>query len=455
MKRIQFFLISLMVLAAGNLRAQEAYTVLKLSEYDTPDLRDEYTLTYYFDNNKASWEGRREHSIYVFPLSTSTNFVELLNPWYLDHIVTVTFDDSFANYRELIFFNGMFANYTELKEIKGIQNLNTSHATTMRGMFYKCWNLTELDVSHFDTKNVTDMGSMFMETYGLRALDLKNFDTKNVVNMSSMFQRCGARDLDVSNFDTRNVTDMQYMFSYCRANILDVSNFNTQNVTQMSGMFEGVDSVVGLKALDTSNVIGMVQMFRYYRGKNLDLSSFDTSNVQYMYDMFAGFKGESIDLSSFDTSKVNSMCGMFCMATNLRSLDLSSFDTSNVECMSRMFYGANYLEKIYVSDGWNMECTLKSRLHQTMFGHCSSLTGGLGTKYDEKHINGLYARIDGGESSPGYFTKKLPASINNSIVQEDAIDKYYKLDGVSDRRPAKGLNILRMSDGRVKKVLVK
>ena len=39
-----------------------------------------------------------------------------------------------------------------------------------------------------------------------------------------------------------------------------------------------------------------------------------------------------------------------------------------------------------------------------MFKNCLNIIGGSGTKYDANHINNAYAKIDGGESDPGYFT---------------------------------------------------
>ena len=41
-----------------------------------------------------------------------------------------------------------------------------------------------------------------------------------------------------------------------------------------------------------------------------------------------------------------------------------------------------------------------------MIADCPNLVGGQGTKFDEDHIDAEYAHIDGGESNPGYLTKK-------------------------------------------------
>ena len=43
---------------------------------------------------------------------------------------------------------------------------------------------------------------------------------------------------------------------------------------------------------------------------------------------------------------------------------------------------------------------------KNMFRNCPNLVGGQGTKFDEKHTDVEYAHIDGGESNPGYLTKK-------------------------------------------------
>ena len=51
----------------------------------------------------------------------------------------------------------MFANCSKLKEIKGLNTLNTSKANTFNKMFYSCTSLKFLDVSSFDTSKAEDM----------------------------------------------------------------------------------------------------------------------------------------------------------------------------------------------------------------------------------------------------------------------------------------------------------
>ena len=55
-----------------------------------------------------------------------------------------------------------------------------------------------------------------------------------------------------------------------------------------------------------------------------------------------------------------------------------------------------------------------------MFRSCYKLTGGQGTKYNKGHTDYTYARLDGGNDAPGYFTEKtdIPGDANgNGIVE--------------------------------------
>ena len=120
-----------------------------------------------------------------------------------------------------------------------------------------------------------------------------------------------------------------------------------------------------------------------------------------MGSMFRSSGVISLNLLSFNTSNVIKMSEMF-NGTKLTSLDLSSFDTSNVTNMQGMFY-SSLLKTIYVSNKFS---TSKVTQDGSMFNACTNLVGGAGTKYDSIHYDKTYARIDGGTSSPGYFTLK-------------------------------------------------
>ena len=75
-----------------------------------------------------------------------------------------------------------------------------------------------------------------------------------------------------------------------------------------------------------------------------------------------------------------------------------------------MFTECSSLETIFVGDKWSTSSTETNR----MFTGCTSLIGGKGTTYDEKHTDSSYAHIDGGTDNPGYFTYKAVNSDKQS-----------------------------------------
>ena len=215
------------------------------------------------------------------------------------------------------------------------------------------------NIENLNTSEVTDMNSMFLQCTSLKELDLSHFDTSKVTDMSYMFCWCTSlENLDLSSFNTSKVDNMYYMFYYCPKLVsLNVSSFNTSNVTNMGFMF------------------GICQVLK------------------------------ELDLSGFNTEKVKRMNGMFGGCSALTSLDLSSFVTYRVEDMEVMFNSCKNLTTITVSTGWDTDNVQNSA---NMFSFSYNLVGGAGTRYDGIHYDKEYARIDGGESDPGYLTAPLP-----------------------------------------------
>ena len=175
----------------------------------------------------------------------------------------------------------------------------------------------------------------------------------------------------LSNLNTDSITDMHYMFYGCSSlTTLDLSHFNTENVTNMSSMFAYCSSLV-----------------------DLDISGFNTQNIESTYTMFLGCsKLTSLDLSSFNTAKVTDMDGMFNDCTNLKTIFVGDGWTT-----ARARYGREEVDGriiIYNENGG------------ILFTNCHSLVGGKGTTYNSEKIDKDSARIDGGESAPGYFTEK-------------------------------------------------
>ena len=271
------------------------------------------------------------------------------------YVKKIVFDSSFKNYYPKN-CNRLFYEYTQMTEIIDIEK-------------------------YFNTDSVTDMSEMFAKCYRLEKINLQHFNTNNVTNMHGMFYNC------------------------CDLTKLDVSSFATQNVTNMSMIFDGCSNI-----------------------QELDLSNFNTEKVEKMDNMFRNcYNLKHIDLNSFNTTNVSNMNSMFYCCKQINELDLSKFNTANVVNTGDMFSHCNKLKTIYVSERWNLDNvknendTIYDGYYwgteigynnesgngaNIMFYNCPSLVGGNGTKFHALNIGKDFAKIDGGQISPGYFTIK-------------------------------------------------
>ena len=229
----------------------------------------------------------------------------------------------------------------------------TLSATSMRGMFFNCPSLTELDLSFFVTVRVTDMAYMFYLCSSLRSLDLSSFNTAKVTDISNMFNGCESLSTltwDPDSFRTLSATRMNGMFGKCSSlKTLDLSGFNTGKVTDMAWMFTNCSSL-----------------------KSLDLSSFNTARVTDMSNMFNGCESlKTLDVSTFNTGKVTNMAWMFAKCSSLRTLilDPETFRTDKAVNMGCMFCGCIQLEKLDLS-GFN---TAAAENMSWMLADCASL----------------------------------------------------------------------------------
>ena len=172
---------------------------------------------------------------------------------YASEATKVVVEPSFSQVRPTT-TESWFAWMQYLETISGMENLVTSDVTSMNGMFYGCYSLTNVDVSHFDTQNVKDMGWMFAYCNNLKALDLSRWNTANVERMNVMFSDCGVKTLDLSSWNTSKVKTMTQMFTAYNLEAVFVGEEWTtaavenpyDPVTQPSyQMFAGCTSIIG------------------------------------------------------------------------------------------------------------------------------------------------------------------------------------------------------------------
>ena len=73
-------------------------------------------------------------------------------------------------------------------------------------MFNGCYNLENLDVSHFNTKNSNNFEQMFCICRKLKNIDASKFNSSKCKSINSMFRYCeNLCEIDMINWDMRNL----------------------------------------------------------------------------------------------------------------------------------------------------------------------------------------------------------------------------------------------------------
>ena len=147
------------------------------------------------------------------------NSGEKLPKWYTHdtEISKVVFEASFANARPTSCY-AWFLCFYNLKQIEGIENLNTANVTNMISMFSDCFSLTSLYLTNFNTEKVTNMSDMFSNCFSLTTIYVSDkFVTTKVSSGAKMFQGCtnlkGFIDY-ISNSDKDNNEYANYKTGY-------------------------------------------------------------------------------------------------------------------------------------------------------------------------------------------------------------------------------------------------
>ena len=369
---IKFMLLMVFLLGIGTSNA--------LAEKTPYAVFDNATKTLTFKYEEKETLGTNEYK-----LNRGTSFPAWCD-FHKSEITKAVFAPSFAEARPTTCAY-WFGSCKKLRNIEGIEFLNTEKVKDMRGMFYECICLENLDLSKFDTKNVTNMRNMFYNCQKLKTLDLSSFETDMVTNMESMFYNCILLNtLKLTNkFNTQNVEDMCSMFNSCKElKTINLSGFDTQNVEDMSKMFNLCKNL-----------------------ESLDLSNFNTLKVTLMDNMFNEcLQLTSLDLSNFDTQKVTDMRNMFFYCTGLKTVDISNFNTQAVKNMDSMFRNCTNLATIYVGENF---VTTNASSSNNMFYNCQLLKGAL-PEYNANKTNHKFANY-----KTGYFTKLVGKNGNDKI----------------------------------------
>lgn len=117
---------------------------------------------------------------------------------------------------------------------------------------------------------------------------------------------------------------------------------------------------------------------------------------------------QTFEVTKLEVERVRSFMFTFETCLSVKTLDLSTWNVSADAETSWMFSEIAGIETIYANDSWNALAD-SDKPTTNMFNSCPNLVGGQGTTFISHlpmYNTHKYARIDGGSSSPGYFTAK-------------------------------------------------
>ena len=317
-----------------------------------------------------------------------------------------------------------------LQDLSTVENWDTSNVTNLAYTFAACNALTSLDLSKWNTSNVTNMCRLFSydssvkDNYmGLKEIKgLENWDTSKVKDMRLMFNGCQCSTYNIANWDTSKVTSMRAMFQLNPklADASFVENWDVSNVTDTSWMFNTCDILpsldlskwdmrknkcitfmfnrtYGLKSLNVSNwdLQSCTEATRFAQLtsslKRLDLSTWkntgNITNYSYFLYNFDASVIEYLDISSLDTTSVvaktsyDNRSGLQDFVTNCIHLDTIIFGEAFGKCkvaitLDLTTVGAHWDIKDG-AEGSEIKYQLNSKTYESMLTMYDRATAGL------------------------------------------------------------------------------
>lgn len=285
-------------------------------------------------------------------------------------VTTVVFDESFKYFYPTSCREWFSTGYY-LKNIEGLEYLNTNEVTDMSQMFKACYSLPNIDLTHFNTDKVTEMDQMFYACWSLTTLDLSEFNTSSVATMYQMFMSCNSlQTVYVNcNFTTENCNDNDnQMFAQCaklagatecdgtsdigtnRANyvdgyLTDIAYARWSDDGKTLTFYSNHDRQSGDFGVLHSGYPSWLEdeNERYATATHVVFDeSFSNARPTSCGYWFASFQSlEGIEgIEHLNTSETTSMEGMFYGCVVKNNMNLSAHNTSKVKNMSNMFYNA-------------------------------------------------------------------------------------------------------------------
>ena len=350
------------------------------------------TATYYYDSQRST------HPHTGDPNKRGEGHCPI-TPDGIDEPNKVIIDPSMADARPTtetccMFYFGIVSSSGDayVREIEGLEYLNTSEAVSFEGMFQYS-RVKNLDLSNFDTGNVTNMKMMFYRCENLNFIEFgDNFNTSNVTNMEGMFRECYALNcLDLSSFETHNVINTAYMFANCEelttvcvnGSKWDMSNMQDDNsFDHMLSMCKKIVGAKGTSWADKKNwgvayakIDGGTDSPGYFWDAN-DFSrqayaAYDDNNktLYFRYDQWKEKQGNGVTSYSLNTS--NSTPGWNEKSDYVESVEFMKPFANARPTSTRSWF--DYCMKMEIIKGWQYLNTSEVTNMSAMFYSCRKL----------------------------------------------------------------------------------
>lgn len=237
--RRRFFRTEMEIITIDKLEPDVKYFFVKMYEN-----KEYYHI--YFDNDKNTQIKRNfityKDKVKKITIKIDMEFKSLKGLFYNCNAIkefkfTKFNRDDFTDIKELFYA-------CENLEKVDLQKFKAPKLNSMNWVFSRCKSLKKLNLLNLNTSKVTEMANIFAGCIFLNKLEF-NFTTKNVTDMKGMFYKCKSlTEIDVSKFNTDKVKNFNDMFYECiNLNYLDISNFKLfKKDCSIFGIFEKCNS---------------------------------------------------------------------------------------------------------------------------------------------------------------------------------------------------------------------
>ena len=251
-------------------------TAAKIAEYLKVGLRPELEPEPYEGEITSS----NERLIVSYKYSGTSSLIPTFDKTFDYRTIDSTDENGYTDRKIISSYVPSRISFQAKSALRELRYIDSSRLNTSYGMFYKCSNLTYVNMPYVSL--IGTMEGMFNGCTKLQRIEgVEKWNTAKNANWGSTFGNCIALvNLDPRNFILTDAHALGATFRGCYsspAENFDFKNWRTPNMQYLSGTFDVLKHV-----------------------KELNLSGFDVSNVSTFQGMFKGCTAlERVDLSNW------------------------------------------------------------------------------------------------------------------------------------------------------------